>query len=97
MRAYNKTASRCIDCAQRIIYRLCTRFTIITSYNQFKTVNLLCERYGKTDKITYDAEITLAVTVLTDHADAFEKNLTESTFGRCVVTREAEMLLPYDE
>lgn len=97
VRAYNKTASRCIDCAQRIIYRLCTRFTIITSYNQFKTVNLLCERYGKTDKITYDAEITLAVTVLTDHADAFEKNLTESTFGRCVVTREAEMLLPYDE
>lgn len=97
VRAYNKTASRCIDCAQRIIYRLCTRFTVITSYNQFKTVNLLCERYGKTDKITYDAEITLAVNVLTDHADAFEKNLTESTFGRCVVTREAEMLLPYDE
>lgn len=92
VRAYSHAASLACDAAHIMNMCLCRRIKLVTDYNLYGKIAYILPNY---DTITvssdFGSDVSLEILVLSDKAEALQKELVEITNGSVVITDCGEL------
>ena len=97
VRAYRQAVKAGLDYSELGIVTEGLELEVIADYNDAEKIRYLLEQKGiKPENTEYAADVTLQLHVALEAADNIEKELTEATAGRCLITRgnPCEILTP---
>ena len=88
VRAYTQAVKAGLDNSETGVVTEGIELEVIADYNDAEKIRYLLEQKGiKPENTEYAADVTLQLRVAQDAADSIEKELTEATAGRCLITR----------
>lgn len=82
VRAYSRTACDAVRAAKIVRMLPCIQFQLSMPYPYWGSVQLLLERFGSIQEVSYTDVVSCTVWVQEDNTEAFQKALTEKTEAR---------------
>ena len=88
VRAYTQAVKAGLEDSETGVVTEGIELEVIADYNDAEKIRYLLEQKGiKPENTEYTADVTLQLRVAREAAEDIEKELTEATAGRCLITR----------
>ena len=95
VRAYGRTASEALQAAGIVSIRVCERISVTVAYPAYQLVEPMLRQKGYPCDAAFTDQVTLMITLPTEEADAFIRNLTDRTDGTAGIARLGQSLEAY--